>query len=160
MLVTLFKRGEVYFRLLGTNGYHAKAKNERFYCCVLSLPSKPQIVSLRIDDFCSTTPLDFVTCPLRMHIRELSSVAPKSPTMVIAICRRLKTAGRDDFFRSFGYFGEALERRARWDCILKADGGTDRKSFPSCGLLRCKAQESALQNEKPNLYNSKDKNSA
>ena len=30
MLVTLYKTGDVHFRLLGTNGYHTKAKNERF----------------------------------------------------------------------------------------------------------------------------------
>ena len=30
MLVTLYKIGEVHFCLLGTNGYHVKAKNERF----------------------------------------------------------------------------------------------------------------------------------
>ena len=30
MLVTLCKIGEVHFHLLGTNGLHVKAKNERF----------------------------------------------------------------------------------------------------------------------------------
>ena len=30
MLVTLYKIGEVYFRLLGTNGNHAEAKKETF----------------------------------------------------------------------------------------------------------------------------------
>ena len=30
MLETLYKIGEVHFRLLGTNGFHARAKNERF----------------------------------------------------------------------------------------------------------------------------------
>ena len=30
MLVTLYKIGEVHFRLLGTNGYHVEAKNETF----------------------------------------------------------------------------------------------------------------------------------
>ena len=30
MLVTLYKIGEVHFCLLGTNGFHAKAKHERF----------------------------------------------------------------------------------------------------------------------------------
>ena len=30
MLFTLYKIGEVHFRLLGTNGFHLKAKNERF----------------------------------------------------------------------------------------------------------------------------------
>ena len=30
MLVTLYKIGEVHFRLLGTNRYHVKAENERF----------------------------------------------------------------------------------------------------------------------------------
>ena len=29
MLVTLYKIGEVHFRLFGTNGYHVKAKNEK-----------------------------------------------------------------------------------------------------------------------------------
>ena len=30
MVVRLYKIGEVYFRLLGTNGFHVKAENERF----------------------------------------------------------------------------------------------------------------------------------
>ena len=30
MLVTLHKIGEVYFRFLGTNGFHVKAENEQF----------------------------------------------------------------------------------------------------------------------------------
>ena len=30
MLITLYKMGELHFRLLGTNGVHVKAKNERF----------------------------------------------------------------------------------------------------------------------------------
>ena len=30
MLVTLYKIGGVHFRLLGTNGFHVKAKNESF----------------------------------------------------------------------------------------------------------------------------------
>ena len=37
MLVTLYKIGEVYFRLFGTNAFHSKAENERFSaagsCC-------------------------------------------------------------------------------------------------------------------------------
>ena len=37
MLVTLYKIGDVHFRLLGTNGFHVKAKNEKFTavgsCC-------------------------------------------------------------------------------------------------------------------------------
>ena len=30
MLITLYKIGELHFRLFGTNGFHAKAKSERF----------------------------------------------------------------------------------------------------------------------------------
>ena len=30
MLITLYKIGELHFRLLGTNGFHVKAKGERF----------------------------------------------------------------------------------------------------------------------------------
>ena len=45
--------------------------------------------SLRIDDFCTTTPLDCVTYLLRMPIWALAGVATKSTTLVRAICRRL-----------------------------------------------------------------------
>ena len=37
MSVTLYKIGEVHFRLLGTNDFRAKAKNERFNVFVSSL---------------------------------------------------------------------------------------------------------------------------
>ena len=30
MLVTLYELGEMHFRVLGTNRFHVKAKNERF----------------------------------------------------------------------------------------------------------------------------------
>ena len=30
MLIMLYKIGELHFRLLGTNGFHVKAKSERF----------------------------------------------------------------------------------------------------------------------------------
>ena len=30
LILTSYKIGEVHFRLLGTNGFHVKAKNERF----------------------------------------------------------------------------------------------------------------------------------
>ena len=30
MLITFYKIGELHFRLLGTNGFHVKAKGERF----------------------------------------------------------------------------------------------------------------------------------
>lgn len=45
--------------------------------------------SLRINDFCSTAPLDCVTCLLRMPIWALADVEPKSTTLVRSICRRL-----------------------------------------------------------------------
>ena len=45
--------------------------------------------SLRIDDFCTTPPLDCVTCSLRMPFWALASVAPKATTLVRAIRRRL-----------------------------------------------------------------------
>ena len=57
--------------------------------------------SLRIDDFCSTTQLAFVTCPLRMLMRELTDVASRSTTLETAVRRRLKTGGREVSFRFF-----------------------------------------------------------
>ena len=38
-------------------------------------------VSLRIDDFCTTTPLDCVTCSLRMPLWALAGVSRKSTTL-------------------------------------------------------------------------------
>ena len=75
--------------------------------------------------------------------KRLTDVASKPTTLVTAICRRLKTAGRAVSFRCFlPIIRVSLEKLFRG--ILKADGATDCKSFPSCGLLRCKAQESAF----------------
>ena len=48
--------------------------------------------SLRIDDFCTTTPLDCVTCLLRIPFWALTGVEPKSTTLVRAICRRLRNS--------------------------------------------------------------------
>ena len=52
-------------------------------------PPPLSLGSLRIDDFCTTPPLDCVTCSLRMPFWALVSFAPKSTTLVGAICRRL-----------------------------------------------------------------------
>ena len=56
------------------------------------------IGSLRIDDFCTTTPLDCVTYLLRMPIWALAGVATKSTTLERAICRRPGNS------RTWGYF--------------------------------------------------------
>ena len=40
MLVTLSKIREVHFRLLGRNGFHVKAENERFIAALFSEPQK------------------------------------------------------------------------------------------------------------------------
>ena len=78
-----------------------------------------------------------------MATKRLTDVASKPTTLVTAICRRLKTAGRAVSFRCFlPIIRVSLEKLFRG--ILKADGATDCKSFPSCGLLRWKAQESAF----------------
>ena len=57
-----------------------------------------ELGSLRIDDFCTTTPLDCVTCLLRMPIWTLAGVEPKSTTLVRTICRRLRNN------RTWGYY--------------------------------------------------------
>ena len=41
--MTLYKVGEVYFRLLGTNGFSCKGREWKIYCCGLALSSEPQI---------------------------------------------------------------------------------------------------------------------
>ena len=47
MLVTLYKIGEVHFRLVGTNGFRAKAKNERFTAARLRCCQKLKTENLR-----------------------------------------------------------------------------------------------------------------
>ena len=61
---------------------------------------RASIGSLRIDDFCTTTPLDCVTYLLRMPIWALAGVATKSTTLVRAICRRPGNS------RTWGYFSK------------------------------------------------------
>ena len=56
MLVPVYKIGEVHFPLLGTNGFHAKAKNERFTATgpdrVVVRTSKNRNISrLRLPDY-------------------------------------------------------------------------------------------------------------
>jgi len=46
-----------------------------------------------------------------------------------------------------GILVDGFEGGASCDCILKTDGATHRKSFPSCALLWWEAQESALRIE-------------
>ena len=43
-------------------------------------------------------------------------------TFVAAICQGFKTAGSNDSHDTSSIFGDAFERRASFDCILKADG--------------------------------------
>ena len=54
MLVPVYKIGEVHFPLLGTNGFHAKAKNERFTatgsCCRQNLQNR-NISRRRLQDY-------------------------------------------------------------------------------------------------------------
>ena len=54
MLVPVYKIGEVHFPLLGTNGFHAKAKNERFTatgsCCRQNLQNR-NISRRRLPDY-------------------------------------------------------------------------------------------------------------
>ena len=57
--------------------------------------------SLRIDDFCTSTPLDCVTCLLRMPIWAFTGVATKSTTLVRAICRRLGNSRTSGYFSTF-----------------------------------------------------------
>ena len=54
MLDNLYKLSEVFFRLLGTNGFHVKAKNKRFtaanWCCRQNLKRELTNPRLWLDD--------------------------------------------------------------------------------------------------------------
>jgi len=56
-LVMLYKIGEVHFRLLGTNGFQAKAKNGKitapctFTAQVIARAAKPKISRRRLADY-------------------------------------------------------------------------------------------------------------
>ena len=43
MVVTLYKIGELHFRLLGTNGFHVEAENERFIAAGSPCRQNPQL---------------------------------------------------------------------------------------------------------------------
>ena len=63
MLVPVYKIGEVHFPLLGTNGFHAKAKNERF---TATGPDRVVVRTCKIETF------HVVVCQIT------SNIAPKS----------------------------------------------------------------------------------
>ena len=50
MLITLYKIGELHFRLLGTNGFHVKAKSERFTAAASSCGRQ----NLKYENFASS----------------------------------------------------------------------------------------------------------
>ena len=52
MLITLCKIGELHFRLLGTNGFHVKAKSERFTAA--SSRCRQKISRRRLADYVKT----------------------------------------------------------------------------------------------------------
>ena len=58
MLITLYKIGELHFRLLGTNGFHVKAKSERFTAaclgCCHNLKINMKISRRRLADYVKT----------------------------------------------------------------------------------------------------------
>ena len=64
MLITLYKIGELHFHLLGTNGFHVKAKSERFTaassCCVIT--SNMTISRRRLADYCDVKTLHQKAC--------------------------------------------------------------------------------------------------
>ena len=43
MVVTLYKIGKLHFRLLGTNGFHVEAENERFIAAGSPRRQNPQL---------------------------------------------------------------------------------------------------------------------
>ena len=53
MLFTLYKVNELYSRVLGTNGFHVKAENERFTVAVSRFPQnlKYEISGRRLADY-------------------------------------------------------------------------------------------------------------
>ena len=74
MLVMLYKIGEVHFRLLGTNGFHAKAENERFtaagWRCRQKLECRlsDYVKELHQEAFCTCSTIIFLTRPIKSLI--------------------------------------------------------------------------------------------
>ena len=56
MLITLYKIGELHFRLLGMNGFHVKAKSERSTAasCVVVRTSNMKVSRHRLADYVKT----------------------------------------------------------------------------------------------------------
>ena len=110
--------------------------------------------SFRIDDFCSTTPLASVTCLLRMLMRELTDVASRSTTLETAICRRLKTGGREVSFRCFlPILGVFLREESKLWLYLESRWCHRPWIISIMWFLWWKV----LKHEKPNLNNCKDR---
>ena len=104
---SLLRRGSMGCYVYPLNEVSAGAKAE-FYACTHF--SQRSLCGGEIGELTNrrllhdaTTPLDCVTCLLRMPIWALAGVEPtESTTLVRAICRRqLETTGREVIFQSF-----------------------------------------------------------
>ena len=83
MLVTFYKIGEVHFRLLGANGFHAKAKNEKVYCCWLALLSEPQKCKFHVVTWQTTSKFATKSVPHVQH----TIFFPRSTNQIIHLWR-------------------------------------------------------------------------
>ena len=88
--------------------------------------------SLRID-FSSTTQLAFVTCILRMLIRELTGVVPRSTTLLTAVCRRLRAHLHGTIFVSCDKLTTGLGHDLRLVCTSEKCRSILKHVLKRCG---------------------------
>ena len=72
MLITLYKIGELHFRLLGTNGFHVKAKNERYTAASLGCCQNLKNFNMKIS-----------RCRLADYIKKLHQKACRTCSTII-----------------------------------------------------------------------------
>ena len=89
----LYKIGEVHFRLLGTNGFHVKGKNERFTTAktdvLIVSPSRLCRAYAQIISFPNLFMVEF--CPFSTCLILISSVSLKSSTDAVPQFRQKLT---------------------------------------------------------------------
>ena len=79
---TLYKTGELHFRLVGTNGFHVKASNERFSTAVSRCPQNPEY-----DNFTLSfgRPRQKIAPKSVPHVQH--DLFPHSTNQIIDLCR-------------------------------------------------------------------------
>ena len=134
MLVTLCKVSELYFRFLGTNGFHAKVENERFNVAVSRCRQNPKYEN-------STLPFDRLRQKIAPNACRTCStiIFPRSSNQIIDFWRCRCCCSRR-FLNSLKMWTQKQGARTQREEMAHARGVQRKEVKDTCGAWKKKTK--------------------